>query len=102
MAERQAKGEDATVLHTIIRRFKETPDKLAYGWLSRHSEVKASCTYGDLDSRTQQIAGGLLSLIQERRCSGKTVVLCYTHGPEFILAFLGCLRAGLIPGELFL
>lgn len=95
---KDATGKDATVLHTILRNFEGLKDKQAFGWLSKDCYVDWSCSYGELDRKSQELARGLLSTMQEKECTSKTVVLCYTHGPEFIVAFLGCLRAGLIPG----
>lgn len=97
--EESVRSKDATILHTIVRNFQEHRDKLAFSWLSKECSVVRSYSYGELDSRSQELARGLLYTIQEKECSSKAVVLCYTEGPEFIVAFLGCLRAGLIPGE---
>lgn len=91
--------EEATILHAILQNFQEHQEKQAFCWLSENCSVVQSYTYGELDSRTRELARGLLNTIQEKDCSSKAVVLCYTQGPEFIIAFLGCLRAGLIPGE---
>lgn len=90
---------DANFFHTILQNFDQHRDKQVFGWLSEECKVVKSYTYGELDSRTQEFASGLLNTVQEKQHSRKTVMLCYTHGPEFIVAFLGCLRAGLIPGE---
>lgn len=96
---KDATAKNATVLHAILQNFEELQDKQAFGWLSKNCTVEWSCSYGELDRRSQELARGLLNTMQEKECSNKTVVLCYTHGPEFIVAFLGCLRAGLIPGK---
>ncbi len=91
--------EAITVLHRIVSNFKEHPSKTAYSWLDKNCEVESSITYQELDVATQDIAIELLKTTSESAHSGKTVVLCYTPGLEFINAFLGCLRAGLIPGK---
>ena len=87
----------ARVLYQFLKNFQELSDKTAIRWLDQDCEVVESYSYGELGERTEEIALGLLDLT--RGCSSKNVVLCYTPGPEFILSFLGCLRAGLIPGE---
>ena len=94
-----AEREEADFFHTILENFQQHRDKQVFGWLSEECKVIRSYTYGELDSRTQELASGLLNTIQEKECPSKAVVLCYAHGPEFIVAFLGCLRAGLIPSE---
>lgn len=96
--EEELKGKPtATALHQLLKNFQELSDKTAIRWLDQDCEVVESYSYGELGARTKDIALGLLGLTRE--CSSKAVVLCYTPGPEFILSFLGCLRAGLVPGE---
>ena len=91
---------EVTVLHRIVSNFKEHPSKAAFFWLDKYCEVVSSISYKELDIATQEIATELLKTTSEGNYSSKTVVLCYTPGLEFITAFLGCLRAGLIPGVL--
>lgn len=100
MEDRLLQGKQATVLCSIIQNFRAYSEKPAFHWLDRDCKVVKSYSYGELDTRTLEIARGLQLTAQEKKSSSKTVVLCYTPGLEFILGFLGCLRAGLIPGEL--
>ena len=91
--------EDPTVLHKILRNFKKYPDALALSWWGGSAPLQSSFTYGHLDYRSKDVAVGLLETFREAKWTSKEVVLCYSDGPEFVLSFLGCLRAGLIPGN---
>lgn len=93
-------SKELTVLHNIVSNFKKYPWKTAFAWLDKNCEIVSSISYKELGLVTEDIATELLKVTSEGNYSSKTVVLCYTPGPEFITAFLGCLRAGLIPGVL--
>ena len=91
--------EPSTVLHTILTNLREHPTKTAFFWLDKNCEVVSSINYKQLNQASQDIATALLNITSRDGRFSRTVVLCYTPGVEFISVFLGCLRAGLIPGK---
>ena len=98
LCDMESTSEDTTVLHKILRNLKKYPDSLALSWWGGGTPLQSSFTYGQLDHRSKDVAVGLLETFREAKWSSKEVVLCFSDGPEFVLSFLGCLRAGLIPG----
>lgn len=93
------KSKDATVLSTILANCKMLDDKPALHWLDHHCKVVDSYSYRQLDVRSKEIARGLVIAAKARECcSQPAAVLCYSPGLNYFLTFLGCLRAGFIPG----
>ncbi|MBN9419430.1 MAG: cytochrome P450 [Candidatus Eremiobacteraeota bacterium] len=76
-------------LLTVAQR---SPEQLAYTFLAEGQAVTTSLTYAELAQRCDALAGFLL----ERGMAGRNVVLVFPPGPGFIVAFLGCLRAGAV------
>ncbi len=90
------------VLEAIIEKFSLYPEKTALHWLGEECNVVDSYTYADLDRRTKEIARGLIDVAQKNKKQpqrGQRAVMYYNPGLDFILNFLGCLRAGVIPGN---
>jgi acyl-CoA synthetase (AMP-forming)/AMP-acid ligase II/acyl carrier protein len=70
----------------------ETPHKLAYGLLRDGDHVEESITYGQLDLRARRLAATLQASLP----AGSRVLLLFPSGIDFIVAFLGCLYAGMV------
>ncbi len=68
------------------------PDQIAFTFLQDGETVSLSLTYQALDQQARTIAGQLQSL----NASRKRALLLYPPGLEFIVAFLGCLYAGVV------
>lgn len=68
------------------------PEQLAYTFLSDGVTPSAALTYGQLLQQSNQVATRLL----ERGLAGRNVVLAFPAGLGFVVAFLGCLRAGAV------
>lgn len=68
------------------------PHARAYVFLDNNGAAYSELTYAELDDRSAAIA----AVLQERVAPGERAVLMYPSGPDFIAAFLGCLRAGVI------
>ncbi|MCP5018488.1 MAG: AMP-binding protein [Ketobacter sp.] len=68
------------------------PEKVAFTFLEEDPLALHSITYAELLQRSQAIAAALLTTAQP----GDRVILTYQPGLEFIVAFLGCVQAGLI------
>lgn len=69
------------------------PDRIAYRFLDGGEEETDSLTYSQLDKKARAIAASLVS----RGFAGKSALMLYQPGLEFITAFLGCHYAGVIP-----
>lgn len=82
----------ATLIDILKWRGLHQPERLAYTFLLDGEIEEASLTYRELDRRAQAIA----ALLQSFDARGKTVLLLYPHGLEYISAFFGCLYAGAI------
>ena len=71
------------------------PDKPAYVWADERGNLVDTRTYADLDRQASGVAHALISEYNLAR--GDRVMLVYPPGLDFIVAFLGCLRAGVLP-----
>ena len=84
--------EKLTNLVDLLRhRTLSQPDQVAYTFLADDNE-KLQLTYSGLDRRARSVAARLqrLGLVDER------ALLVYPPGLEYIVAFFGCLYAGVI------
>lgn len=68
------------------------PHERAYIFLDKNGDPYSELTYAELDDKSATVAAAL----QERVAPGKRAILMYPSGPDFITAFMGCLRAGVI------
>jgi FkbH-like protein len=66
--------------------------KLAYTFIDGQSELE-TLTYSRLDQRARAVAAMLESMMR----SGERALLLYPPGLEYIVAFMGCIYAGVIP-----
>ena len=82
----------ATVVDLLLWRAADTADRIAYVYSDGVSGEQILVTYGKLDERARVIAAQLHSLARADR----PVLLVYPPGIEFVVAFFGCLYAGLI------
>ena len=85
----------ASILDRLDARANENPHGLLYSFLNINGEAAESLTYAAFLARTNVIAAHLVREYKFR--SGDRVLLCYPPGLEMICAFLGSVRAGLIP-----
>ena len=80
-----------TLIDYVNSRAQKQHNEAAYKFLHRSEEFK-NLTYGELDCRAKAIAAYLQSL----DVAGERALLLYQPGIEFIIAFFGCLYAGVI------
>jgi len=87
-----------SLTETLNYRAEYQPDKQAYIFLKNGETPSASITYRELDKQARAIAQTLtcqfatrLPSLQEERA-----LLLYPSGLEFIVAFFGCLYAGVV------
>ena len=67
-------------------------DRLAYSW-HEQGEIKAGISFSDLLKTSDLIAARLQSQFKP----GERIALIFGPGLDFIEAFFGCTRAGLVP-----
>ncbi|MDZ8086370.1 MAG: AMP-binding protein [Nostoc sp. DedQUE12b] len=72
------------------------PDRRAYTMLDSHGAENSYITYKDMYSQAIDIAQGLLS----QGLRSQNAILLYPPGIEFIVAFFGCLYAGVLPAPI--
>jgi natural product biosynthesis luciferase-like monooxygenase protein/amino acid adenylation domain-containing protein len=83
----------STFFDLLRRRAAEEPDRTAYTFLRDGEGGESSLTYGGLDRRARAVA----ALLAERAAVGDRALLLYPPGLEYIVAFLGCQYAGVVP-----
>ncbi|PJZ68820.1 hypothetical protein CH373_15490 [Leptospira perolatii] len=74
-------------------RNNKSPDKLAYCFLEDGESKESLLSYSDLFKSIEKIAGNIQSITK----LGDRVLLLYPPGLEYIISFLGCITAGVIP-----
>jgi acyl-CoA synthetase (AMP-forming)/AMP-acid ligase II/alkylation response protein AidB-like acyl-CoA dehydrogenase/acyl carrier protein len=75
----------------LRRHAKEYPERIAYTFLHEDGAAEDLC-WGALHERVELLA----AVLAARLAPGARAVLLYPAGLEFIVAFLACLRAGVI------
>ena len=85
--------ETFSSLVTLLARRAETqPDEPAYIFLGDRGTEEAALTFRELHDAAQVLAAQLTQRVQP----GDRAVLVFPPGLEFIVAFFGCLIAGVI------
>lgn len=81
----------ANNLVEVLERHAETqPERRALTFLIDGDKDEVSLSYRQLTGRARSLG----ALLRERGLAGSRAVLLYPPGPEFIVAFLGCLYGG--------
>jgi acyl-CoA synthetase (AMP-forming)/AMP-acid ligase II len=81
-----------TLVAALRRHAAEGPDRLAVVHLADGDALEQPIRYGELDRRARAFAAHLQGLAER----GERAVLLYPSGIEFVVAYLGCLYAGVI------
>ncbi|MFN6470969.1 MAG: amino acid adenylation domain-containing protein [Nostoc sp. SerVER01] len=81
-----------TVVELLRFRSSTQPDKNAFTFLLDGETEKATLTYQELDRRSRRIAAQLQAL----GLTGERALLLYPQGLDFLVAFFGCLYAGVV------
>ena len=81
-----------SLVEVLRTRAAEQPDQLAFNFLLDGESLEAKVSYSELDARARAIG----AVLQKKGLTGKTVVLLYAPGPEYIAGFFGCLYGGAI------
>ncbi len=83
-----------TLIEALDRRASSAADRVAYRFLREGEVENDSITFGELRRRARAAAARLTALRASHR--GDAAILLYPQGIEFIVAFFGCLYAGIM------
>ncbi|AUB36054.1 Acyl-CoA synthetase [Nostoc flagelliforme CCNUN1] len=81
---------EATLVDLLHKRALQQPSQVAYTFLVDGETQEVSLTYQALDQKARSLAAKLQSM----KATGERALLLYPPGLEFIVAFFGCLYAG--------
>jgi acyl-CoA synthetase (AMP-forming)/AMP-acid ligase II len=82
----------STLVALLVERAKTQPDERAYVFLSDRGAEETALTFGQLHDAAQALAARLATLSRP----GDRAILVFPPGLEFMVAFFGCLIAGVI------
>ncbi|MFN6530673.1 non-ribosomal peptide synthetase [Nostoc sp. ChiSLP03a] len=85
-------GNFSTVVELLRLRSSTQPDRDAFTFLLDGEIEQTTLTYQELDRRSRQIAAQLQAL----GLTGERALLLYPAGLDFLVAFFGCLYAGVV------
>jgi acyl-CoA synthetase (AMP-forming)/AMP-acid ligase II/3-oxoacyl-(acyl-carrier-protein) synthase/acyl carrier protein len=88
----QDSAQPKSFLEVLASRAKQAPDRMAFLFLENGDREAARLTFGELEERARSAATRLLTVA----LPGDRALLLYPSGLDFIVAFLGCLYAGVI------
>ena len=83
-----------TILEALDAWAVRQPEKIGLSFLDDFGDVRTNLSYFDIVEQSVQVANHLLDDVGVKR--GDRGMLVYPPSLDFIVAFLGCLRAGLI------
>lgn len=84
--------ESVTLVDVVRWRAMHQPDQVAYRWLADGEAEELPLTYGELDRRARAVG----ALLQHHHARGERALLLYPPGFDYIVAFVGCLMAGVV------
>jgi len=84
--------EPTTLVELLRWRAKNFPNERAYTYLRDGEMDEFHMTYAELDQQARKIGAWL----QSKSAKGERALLIYPPGMEYVLAFFGCLYAGVI------
>src|SRR2546423_316875 len=81
-----------TIVDLLRWRAASQPKRVAYTFLQTGGQAEENLTYGELD----QYARALAVRLQDLNMQGQRALLLLPAGLDYIIAFFGCLYAGVI------
>jgi acyl-CoA synthetase (AMP-forming)/AMP-acid ligase II len=81
-----------SLVDLLDRRAAENPDAVAFGFVPERNGPHLQLAYAELHRRSRVVAGRL----GQRATKGDRALLMFPPGLDFIVAFFGCLFAGMI------
>ena len=88
----------ASLVDLLRRRAAGQPNERAYVFLSDKGNEEAALSFGELEQRASRVAARLIREGQP----GDRALLLFPPGLDFIVAYFGCLLAGVIPVPMML
>jgi acyl-CoA synthetase (AMP-forming)/AMP-acid ligase II len=85
-------SELSSIVDLLRRRAAEQPNDRAYVFLSEKESEEAALTFAELHERANIVAAHLAARFRK----GERALLMFPPGLDFIVAFFGCLVAGVI------
>ncbi|MDJ0691329.1 MAG: amino acid adenylation domain-containing protein [Xenococcaceae cyanobacterium MO_188.B32] len=85
-------SEFSTLVDILHYRSRQEPNRLAYIFLQDGEKEARSLTYQELEQQVQAVANRLRQI----EASGSRALLLYPPSLEYIIAFFGCLSAGVV------
>ena len=82
----------STLIDLLDQRAQRAPDELVYTFLADGEDAELSLSYGELDRRVKAVA----ALLQRMEAVGERALLLYPPGLDYVVAFWGCIYAGVI------
>ncbi|HEY0781787.1 MAG TPA: AMP-binding protein, partial [Thermoanaerobaculia bacterium] len=76
----------------LRRRASESPERPAYTFLTAGEIESGRLTWGELEARARGVAAALAAVASP----GERALLLYPPGLDFVVAFFGCLYAGVV------
>ena len=76
-----------------------TPTKMALSFLDDHGDVTTSLTYQRLADSSRALAAHMMNKLKLKK--GDRVILVYPPSLDFVVAFIACLRVGVIAVPVF-
>jgi acyl-CoA synthetase (AMP-forming)/AMP-acid ligase II/acyl carrier protein len=90
--------DDRTTWVDVLRqRAQEQPDRQAFTFLTSSDGAGCSLTWGELDQRARAVG----ACLQENARVGDHAVLLCPPGLDYIVAFCGCIYAGVVPSPTY-
>jgi polyketide synthase PksL len=86
------KSNSSHLIAILQQHAKRAPEKPAYLFLEDGQTESAFLSYGELHRQACAIA----AYLKRKNLSGQRILLAYPSGLDFIIAFMGCLYAGVI------
>ena len=86
-------GDCRSLVELLRRRAERLPNQLAYQFLIDGQHEGSRVTYRELHRSAQAVASQLSSSAE----CGSRALLLYPQGIDFLIAFFGCLQAGIVP-----
>ena len=87
------------LLEALAKWVQVCPDKTVFTYLKDDGSERVSITYKELDVRTRAISEHLL--VSAGLTKGARVLLVFEPSLQYIVAFIACVRAGIIAVPVF-
>ncbi|MFW2828528.1 AMP-binding protein [Sphingomonas sp. ID0503] len=84
--------EAETIFLSLEAAARRVPDRDAIRFLDRGEDVTETLSFATIEARYHAFAASIF----HRGLAGRPIILALPPGPDFAIAFLGCLRAGSI------